>query len=958
MKRPLACIFIAALLVSAQELDSTARETSAPKETESGAVSSERKPDAPVAGADTATATKKTPAPSRGRAVAPAGERQEVSYQIEIPPGVLFGAFSQEDGPFLITGSVIVPAGQVLEFGPGCTVYVGGEYSTITVFGQLVIKGTAQAPVRIVSAREKPNPWDWDRIYCRSRTRSIFEHCIVKHSNYGLCVENGSASIRNSVFERNSLHGLVVKNSDVSLYNTRFGGGQVLALNCLRGAAVRAESLYIKNNITGAACESGARLEITGGAISGNRTGLAVRSGSAVSIVAADIVRNKIGLASENEIPRDMRQMVYGNIVDAQVVKPAEMAKLVKPPEAVKSIVLPKSGGRTVAAANSDSGFAALRAPREPTASFIGNVEVGIAYYQPTSEPHPVQDTLINQTRYLGEQSDEWYGRLQPEITLFMQGKRGDADVNVNADLYGNQWVDNQTHLRKNMFTITMNYAEQNFVVGDYFENASEVSISGRTMTGVKYTGGFWDMGRGIDRFEFKLAAGESEAPKDSGDREIDIFGDTVDTGFSVRQQLTYLSSLKYRPTMYSSITARGIIARDQINKTLFGRSITDPAAPEPIESQTGTIAGEIILFDGLMAINAEINLGVEDTVDTAEYDKVAWYNPKVSEAVPRVFGLLSPDSAHYAAVAGVAGTLRGFDLGLTVTEIGEQYFSAGNPYLENDRRILGFAASRSFLENLQTAAEYEFERTGVHDIFTLSRPSSSPVDQHSLLLEGEYGFGEAKPTAEAAYEIAYIFSEESEQDTLAATGYGLTKNKELAHTATAGVKQRFKNGIDYNLRYRMIRENDFSAYVDPREENIGDSWFHEFGLRLGTRIKRRVRNRASVSVKLKHENRDSLRSVGFKISDNLRLTVIPRKLSIEFKGDYQRTADREFDDDEGTWTETLDNVYGAGGSVKYSLTSRIAASVRGKYEKVHDENDGAENYRVIIGGLYLTYLF
>jgi hypothetical protein len=880
-------------------------------------------------------------------------------YQIELPAGVLFGAFTRDDGPFLIAGSVIVPAGQTLEFGPGCTVYVGGEYSTITVFGQLIARGTKQEPVRFVSANATPNPWDWDRIYCRSRARSVFEHCIVKHSNYGLFVENGSASVRNSSFERNSLHGLVVKNSDVSLKNVRFSAGHVLALNCLPGAVVRAESLSVTHNITGAACADGARLTVRGGTIAKNRTGLAVKSGASVEIVAADLTKNKLGLASEREIPKKMRQMVYGNVVDAKTVAAEEMTALLKPPEAVKSIVLPTAASTRQPDPGFEQGFSALHAPRPPAASFIGNVEAGLAYYQPKSIRHPVQDTLIRQTRYLGEQSEEWYGRLQPEINVFMQGRGGEADVNVNADLYGNEWVDNQTHLRKNMFTMAMNYSSQNLVLGDFFENASEISISGRKMTGVKYTGSFMDMGRGEDRFEFKLAAGESETPKDSGDHEINVFGDTVDTGFSVRQQLTYMSSLTYKPTRYSSITARGIIARDQINKTLFGRSISDPAAPRPIEAQTGTIAGAVVFLDGRMAVNAEINLGAEDTVDSADYDKVAWYNPKVSKAVPRVFGLLDPDSAHFAAAAGVSGEFGGYDIGVSITEIGERYFSAGNPYLENDRRIAALTASRQFLERLQTDAAYAYERTGVHDTLTLSAPSSSPVDKHSLALGGEYPFGEGKPTAEAEYEIEYQFSRESDQDTLAATGYGLTRNRELAHTALAGVKQRFDNGLDYNVKYRLIRENDYSSYVEAAKQDVGDAWFHEIGLRLGTRIARRVRNRASFSVKYKHEHQDSLRGFGFKFSDNLRLTVIPRKLSLELKGDYQHKTEREFDDDTGAWEQpVLYRLYGAGGGVKYSLTSRIAASIRAQYEKVHDENEGAENYRVIFGGLYFTYLF
>ncbi len=34
------------------------------------------------------------------------------NFGVEIPAGVMFGKFEKENGPFLITGSIIVPSGQ------------------------------------------------------------------------------------------------------------------------------------------------------------------------------------------------------------------------------------------------------------------------------------------------------------------------------------------------------------------------------------------------------------------------------------------------------------------------------------------------------------------------------------------------------------------------------------------------------------------------------------------------------------------------------------------------------------------------------------------------------------------------------------------------------------------------------------------------------------------------------
>ena len=97
----------------------------------------------------------KKAAPAKADVKAPEAKKTlhpEAAKAIEIPGGVLFGEFSKEDGPFLLKGSVIVPSGQSLVFKPGCKIFMGGKYPTITVFGQMTAKGTSDEPVVFQSA--------------------------------------------------------------------------------------------------------------------------------------------------------------------------------------------------------------------------------------------------------------------------------------------------------------------------------------------------------------------------------------------------------------------------------------------------------------------------------------------------------------------------------------------------------------------------------------------------------------------------------------------------------------------------------------------------------------------------------------------------------------------------------------------------------------------------------------
>jgi predicted porin len=905
-------------------------------------------------------------------AAAPAALPDSVpaEFPVIIPPGVLFGSFAKGDGPFLIAGSVIVPSGEKLEFGPGCRIYIS-NYGTITVFGQIVVRGTTSEPVLFRSADPHPNPWDWDRIYCRSRNRSVFENCIIMHSNYGIYVENGSASIDNCLFEKNSLHGVVVRNSDVAINRSTFDKGQVLALMLQDGADVTAESLTVKDNITGVAVQDNARFKMTKGDISGNTNGIAVTRNASVDIIAADITHNRNGITSIVPIPKGVREMVYGNDLDNKIMIKQDMDKLLKPPEAVKSVVLPKAKTEIAAKEDFKSGFAAQKAPVEQTVSFMGNVTGGFKMYL----PHSMVDSLP-QTHYPGVEGDYISG-LQPEFQVFTSGRRKAADINLLMDLYGNEWIQQPLHLKKNTVNLSMNYLDQHLVVGDYFESGSETSISGRKFTGVKYSGEFLPMGKGEKRIEFKLAGGETEIPKDSGEHDPSLYNSIVDSGMSMRQQITYVAQVSAKPTFYSQVNVKGIIARDQGYTPLFRPIIDDPGAPRPIKAQTGCIDGNVKLLDGRLTVLAEIDMGIHDTLpsDTSpEFAKVAWYDPQIGEAVPAVFKSI-PDMLHYAVMLGARGSYQGYDMTFSATQIAPQYFSAGNPYLEPDRRLVELTGERQFSDALMASATYDYEQR--YRTNTLSEDNATPINKNTIQLAGGYKFGEGLPEVNGDYQLAV------ESNKQIGTGYDTTRTDtliesvhyiitdsievpvqysavEFKHLGGLEVKQRFENGIDYSLKYRILRDNDISKHPDVTEDNLDDEWQHQVTGRFGFKVGRILQNKTSFRITTDRKNRDDKQGLSYKFGDQVKYTIIPRKLSVAIQGDYSNKKDDLLESDTTTTRKlTITNIYSGEGEVKYTATSRLSFSLMVRYEKSFDQTEGsAENYSVKIGGLNVTYLF
>lgn len=903
------------------------------------------------------------------------------SAKTNLPTGVLFGTFTKDDGPFLIEGSIIIPSGQTLEFGPACTVLVAGTYTTITIFGQLIAHGTAEKPVVFMSAKNKPERWDWDRIYCRSRNRSLFEHCIIQHSNYGVYVENGSVSIQNSLFTKNSLSGVVVKNGDATIRATTFEGGHAVAISLLSHAEVFADSLAIKNNIAGMYCAGKSTLKMNGGIISQNVNGIIASGESMVEILGTEIVHNRNGVISEVQIPPPMKEMVYANGIDVTVVPADSLTMMVKEPLPVVSVVVPVGGTPTKTASDFKSGFSALNTPQEPTVSFIGNVTFGVTWYNPETNPHPIDidtsysyirrsdstmDTIqkisnvVNyQTKYPGEESSKQFRGFQPEMQFFANGKRGETDINLLMDLYSNQWLSTANYFGKNMFNLTMNYTDHSLVLGDFLESGSETSITGRQITGIRYTGKKFDMGRGEKRFEFNLAAGETEIAKDSGDHEIFVYNQSVDTGMSKRQQITYITEALFKPTRTSSIGAKGIIAHDQHSKPLFRKALSDPAQLDAIVAQTGVFTGNMFLLNQKLEVYAEIDLGSADTLSDSAAEEIAWYNPEIQKAFPKVLSLFNPADfvEHAAGTIGARGTLREYEGSIRYLQVAPKYFSAGDPYLITWRKNVLSTVSHTLSEKVVLDGEFEFDRSIVPGADDQSDPSITDLAIGSL--DATYEMGDGLPSFSAHYILQHKKNDAREsiinEDTTYSEAY---HDLEISNKLALEGKQSFSNGMAYSVRYQLLWDNDYADHPNTFLDDEGDRFHNVVSGWYSFKYKKLFKNKINFRFATKHENRDSLRAYQWKCSDQLSFQILPRRLSCSVIGEYSYKSEKEFDGLD--WADPRATLfYNAELELRYSLSARLSSSLMGKYEKSRDELTGStENYRTKIAGFHVTYLF
>jgi hypothetical protein len=177
-----------------------------------------------------------------------------------------------------------------------------------------------------------------------------------------------------------------------------------------------------------------------------------------------------------------------------------------------------------------------------------------------------------------------------------------------------------------------------------------------------------------------------------------------------------------------------------------------------------------------------------------------------------------------------------------------------------------------------------------------------------------------------------------------------------MDHSIGTEVKQNFSNGINYSIKYKYVFKNDFSTDDIIEVEDLDDADENSVTGRFGFKVKKMIRNKTTVKIKYQTEKDDNKRKFDYKISDDLHINIIPRKLSLIIKGEY-RNQNEKSDSDLSEGITVEQKMVQA--ELKYSFTSRVSGILMGKYEKYDDENEGStENYIVKIGGLHLTYLF
>jgi hypothetical protein len=405
----------------------------------------------------------------------------------------------------------------------------------------------------------------------------------------------------------------------------------------------------------------------------------------------------------------------------------------------------------------------------------------------------------------------------------------------------------------------------------------------------------------------------------------------------------------------------------DQGYKTFMGGAVVnDPRAPNLVEAQNGCVDSTIDLFGGRLSLNAEIDMGHHDTLvdtldrDRGEIDRIAWYDPQVPEAVGNVFNAFKTGK-NYAFTLGASGLIDGYKYSLSGSQIAPSYFSGGNPYLEVDRREINLTGEKDFSEKVSGSLECQYQKRSI---------STSPVDNLSARLGSKYSFGRYLPELGVDYVFYYEASKNRQTVSVVDTvdsgvtsvdsAYSFRYYKNLIGLEA---RQQFANNMDYSIKYQVLLASDATKYLFAKDMNKRDGIQHQVTGRYGFRLGKNFRNKTTLRLSTKNEVLDSLKGLSYKVSDEMKFSIIPRKLTLNLKGEYSNRLDKKAENTTSIDTlvhlDILTRFSAFETEVKYTLNAKWSLTLNTRFEKALDQTPGShENYSVWIGGFHTTYLF
>jgi hypothetical protein len=293
--------------------------------------------------------------------------------------------------------------------------------------------------------------------------------------------------------------------------------------------------------------------------------------------------------------------------------------------------------------------------------------------------------------------SSDTYGKaslipgLQQQINLSIFARTKDLDISLLSDFRVNKWDEfdlgndfgqflDQKSLER--FSLNMRFFNHEVILGDFYESGSEFFIQSREMRGAKANFNFERLWNRKSFLEINTVIGRTQRAVAQGERLQAIYKQYESSG-QFRRYMAAVSAKTGEQGLFK-IGLHYLWARDD-------QKSIDASLNDALQNQNIGMDASVFFWDNNVQLFAE---GFYSTKDTLDYEKVNDHSYK----------------------GGIDFRYEQFKMIAFYQRIGADYYSAGYPFLLNDRQGARVQAAYSFPKVLIANLDGEFYDDNLKD--------------------------------------------------------------------------------------------------------------------------------------------------------------------------------------------------------------------------------------------------
>ena len=542
-------------------------------------------------------------------------------------PDTLYKAKS----PYVISQSMVVPAGKIVRVEAGVTFLIYGKTTEIQVFGQIDVQGSVTDPVRFVSSKANSEVGDWAGIVVQSPYTSHFNYVEFQHSKNGVEVINSSAEFNRATFKRNHFQAIRAINSDVKLMNSQIRGGHQTGIYSESYSQVKIENTKITENVYGVTINEYGSVESKRSDIYRNDYGVVLLDSVSAKFVNTTVRDNRIGFASTTHFKKlktedgllSFKTTGYSG-VNSNVDNYVHLSK-----EQLLHITGKLSGKNKSKLLLSKNRLAAYKGElisvdsesAEFQFSHMGNLSAGLAYHnvdQGYNETDRVQDfngdTISPGSQYPNDKQIEGFEVLGSVYTLT---ELDSHSIEMSLDgIY-----DDSTGLFTKPTTLRYDSPDRSLVLGDMNESSHDLILSSRDVMGVKYVENGSKNQAGQDKWRTTVLWGESSRPLDEGEHNPEYFFDEAWPDNARAQEILVMGKLAYQKSPNLRMDYGLVHTQEKRDDLLFYRNDlkTESILAEPlVQAQAAFTEWDYTTSNQAFRLNVALVHGSSDSLEIA----------------------------------------------------------------------------------------------------------------------------------------------------------------------------------------------------------------------------------------------------------------------------------------------------------------------------------------------------